>query len=243
MLTLYQFATSPFAEKVRRALNYKRVPYEIHEVVRAAVPEGRYVHVSASGKFPAITHAGHTVQDSTEILEYLDHVFPEPALYPAARRDAALVRALEDWADESLYFYEMTVRLSWAHNLDAALDEFSASMPGVPRDALRANILDAVGKLVSAQGLGRKSHAAVVADLQRHFLALEDMLAGQDWLVGGQLSAADLAVLAQVNALLYARECRELLATCPNVIGWRARADVLAPGAAPVSMSAKEPHA
>ena len=42
---------------------------------------------------------------------------------------------IEEWADESLYFYEMTMRLTWG-NLEAALDEFAATMPGVPKDNL-----------------------------------------------------------------------------------------------------------
>ena len=72
MITLYQFATSPFTEKVRRALAYKQLPYTVHEVERAAVPAGKYAGISATGKFPAIDHDGTVVWDSTDILDYLD---------------------------------------------------------------------------------------------------------------------------------------------------------------------------
>ena len=173
MIKLYQLATSPFTEKVRRALAYKGLAYDVHEVDRPAVPGGQYVAVSPTGKFPAIDHDGQTVWDSTDIVLHLDHAFPDRRLIPADPRDAAFAHVLEDWADESLYFYEMTMRLAWAHNLDASLDEFSAGMPGVPREHLRKGILEGVGALTKAQGLGRKPPEQVTADVERHFAALD----------------------------------------------------------------------
>lgn len=42
MLALYQFATSPFTEKVRRAFHYKGLDFEVNEVARArAALEGK----------------------------------------------------------------------------------------------------------------------------------------------------------------------------------------------------------
>ncbi|OYU35730.1 glutathione S-transferase family protein [Novosphingobium sp. PASSN1] len=229
MITLYQLASSPFSEKVRRALNYKQVPFEIHEVERAAVPQGRYADVSASGKFPSIVIDGTATQDSTDILIALEAAHPAPGLYPQAPREAALAHVIEDWADESLYFYEITMRLSWEHNLEGALDEFMVTMPGIPRDTLRTMVLEGAGALVKTQGLGRKAREVVVADVGRHFAALDAMLDGRDWLAGTTLSAADLAVTAQVSALLYAAEARDLLAQYPRIAAWRARIDAIAP--------------
>jgi glutathione S-transferase len=229
MITLYQLSTSPFTEKVRRALAYKGLAYEVHEVDRVAVASGRYAKVSPTGKFPAIDHAGRSVWDSTDILHHLEGAFPEPSLVPADPREAGLAHVLEDWADESLYFYEMTMRLAWPHNLEAALDEFSAGMPGVPRDHLKKAILDGVGALTQAQGLGRKPPEQVVADVQRHFGAMDALLEGRDWLVGTAISMADLAVRAQLTALLYAVEAREALETTRNVKPWMARVDRIAP--------------
>ena len=65
MITLYQFASSPFSEKVRRALGYKALAYDIHEVERSAMPAGRYAAISPTGKFPVIDHDGRTIADST----------------------------------------------------------------------------------------------------------------------------------------------------------------------------------
>ena len=229
MITLYQFSTSPFTEKVRRALNYKSIPFDVHEVARAKVPQGDYAHVSPTGKFPAITHGDTNVWDSTDIIQYLDANFEGPSLIPPTAYDAAIAHAVEEWADESLYFYEMTMRLTWEHNLDAALDEFAATMPGVPKEALRPMIIEGVTKLVEAQGLGRKPRDQIVSDTERHLKALDGMLEGRDWLVGDALSVADLAVIGQLNALLYAKEAKEIFTTTKNIAPWMARVDEVAP--------------
>lgn len=229
MITLYQFATSPFTEKVRRVLNYKGLAFDVHEVARAKVPAGEYKHVSPTGKFPALQDGDHTVWDSTDIIHHLEANHGGASLIPSNPREAALAHAIEEWADESLYFYEMTMRLAWEHNLDAALEEFAAGMPGVPKETLRPLILENVGKLVEAQGVGRKPRDQVVSDVERSFQALDNMLDGREWLCGDALSYADLAVVAQLNALIYAQEAKASLDGTKHIKAWMARVDAAAP--------------
>ncbi len=229
MLTLYQFSTSPFAEKVRRALNYKGIPFDIHEVARARVAEGDYEHVSPTGKFPSIRDGDAVVWDSTDILYHLERSYGGPVLVPPGSRDAALAHAIEEWADESLYFYEMTMRLTWEHNLDTALDEFARTLPGVPKPQLKSLIVEASTRLTQAQGVGRKPRDQVVRDVKRHFEALDGLLDGRAWLVGDALSIADLAVIAQVNALRCAEEAEAALQTTRHVLDWIGRVDGAAP--------------
>ncbi|MGI9326331.1 MAG: glutathione S-transferase family protein [Pseudomonadales bacterium] len=230
MIMLYQFATSPFTEKVRRALNYLQIPFDVHEVARAKVPEGTYQEVSPTGKFPAIRDGDDVIWDSTDIIYHVNNKASNgKSLVPASGRDAALAHALEEWADESLYFYEMTMRLTWAHNLESALDEFAESMPGVPRDNLKNLIQKSVTQMTQAQGVGRKPREQVLNDVERHFTALEQLLEGREWLVGDDLSFADLAVISQVNAMLYASEARASIENKSSVLAWLERVDQIAP--------------
>ena len=229
MITLYQFKTSPFTEKVRRALNYLEIPFDVHEVARARVPQGDYADVSPTGKFPALKDGDTVVWDSTDILYHLQTLAKDKRIIPENERDAGIAHAIEEWADESLYFYEMTMRLTWEHNLEAALDEFAATMPGVPKDNLRELIKQGVTQVVTAQGLGRKPRDQVVSDVERHLSALESMLAGRDWLVGESLSIADLGVIGQLNALLYAQEAKDAIENKPNIRAWMTRIDEVAP--------------
>ena len=87
--------------------------------------------------------------------------------------------------------------------------------------------------MTTTQGIGRKPVEQIVADVERQFQALDRMLDGRDWLVGDRPSRADLSVIAQVNALLYAQEAREALDRTRNVKAWMTRVDALAPVAQP----------
>lgn len=228
MIRLYQFSTSPFAEKVRRALHYKGLSYSIHEVDRRNAREGGYSNVSPTGKFPAIEDGESVVWDSTDIIYYLDEQYSDHSLVPSDPRSAAEAHAIEEWADESLYFYEMTIRLTWEHNLDEALDEFVETMPAIPRDQLRQMIIQSTSELTSAQGIGRKPRDQVVADVERHFQHLEGLLTDREWLVGERLTYADLAVVSQLNAMLYACEARTAMANKRLIRPWIDRVNSLA---------------
>ncbi len=229
MIKLYQFKTSPFTEKIRRAMNYKGIAFDVVEVERAKVSEGKYADVSPTGKFPCIKDGDQPVWDSTDIIHHLETKGEGASLIPHDVREAALAHVIEDWADESLYFYEMTMRLAWEHNLVNALDEFAETMPGVPKDSVKDLVLAGVGQVVQTQGVGRKPREQIVADAQRHFRALDAMLAGREWLAGDALSYADLAVIAQVNALIYAQEAKDAFDASKNIKAWMARVDACAP--------------
>ncbi|MEM7413786.1 MAG: glutathione S-transferase family protein [Myxococcota bacterium] len=227
MITLYQFATSPLCEKVRRILNYKGLPFEIHEVPRAKAAE--YAHVSPTGKFPAIEDDGTAVWDSTDIAHHLEAKGGDRLLVPADPREAAMVHVLEDWADESLYFYEITMRVAWEHNASRVAEEFAATMPGMTAEAVLPLVTKAAQELTSKQGLGRKPQDQVVRDVERHIAALEGLLGGGDWLVGNTVSLADIAVLVELNALEYAQEAAERLTASVPVAAWRKRTSEIAP--------------
>ena len=114
MLTLYQFSSSPFTEKVSRILSFKGLDYNIEEVNRLKTKQ--YRDVSPFAKFPAIDIDGNKFCDSTDIAYALDEAFPEKRIIPEDDLLRSKVHIMEDWADESLYFYEMTMRVSWKHN-------------------------------------------------------------------------------------------------------------------------------
>ncbi|MGD9924766.1 MAG: maleylacetoacetate isomerase [Pseudorhodoplanes sp.] len=100
-MKLYTYFRSSAAYRVRIALNLKDQPYEM-------VP----VHLTRDGgqhktagfrainpqmRVPALTLSnGNTIIQSLAILEYLDEVYPEPALLPVDALDRARVRAVSE---------------------------------------------------------------------------------------------------------------------------------------------------
>jgi len=224
VIRLYQFEISPFCDKVRRILHMKGQPYEAVEVPLSRA--GRDVRgLNPAGKLPAIEHEGRVVADSTDIAHYLEERFPEPALLPRDPRERALCHVLEDWADESLYFYEMRLRFTFPHNARRWIPRLVAHDPGWMKGLAPLVLPRMMRRLTRVQGVGRKSREQVLADVARHLDAVDALLAGSEWLVGGAVSLADIAVFAQLFCVRGADEGAELVEARPAVAAWMERVE------------------
>src|SRR3546814_18118542 len=71
---------------------------------------GKLKRLSPAGKVPILELDGVVLHDSSDICRALESYAPSPALFPVDPQARALVDILEAWADESLYFFEMTMR-------------------------------------------------------------------------------------------------------------------------------------
>lgn len=222
---VHGFDVSPFSDKVRRALRLKGVDYRWSEILVSKA--GGRKDLSPTGKYPVLDHDGRLVRDSSDILTYLDATFPDPSLTPERSRDRALATILEDWADESLYFYDLTMR-AWPHNRDWFARDLLHHESGWKKGLLARLLPGALGKVARTQGLGRKDQATVTADLAMLYDALDALLDG-DWLAGPRISRADLAVRAMVNVLGRTREGAALVNARPALDAWCRRVDAVAP--------------
>lgn len=222
MLVLHQFEVSPFCDKVRRVLHYKRRPYETREVPPTETLV-RLRRLNPIGKVPVIEHAGTVVADSSEIVRYLDATFPDPPIFPDDLRDRALCHVIEDWADESLYFFELWLRFGVRENAQEWSRRASHSEPPLIRRATEAALPTFMRNVLKAQGVGRKSPAAVLDDLDRHLGAIDVWLGEGEWLVGGRLSIADIAAYSQLACAGETDEGASLLARHAHVLAWMER--------------------
>ena len=98
------FSGSPFAIKVQRVLQYKRLPFEVEEVGWLERAQ-RLPALAASRKLPVLRYDGEQIEDSTVIAHELEARHARPALIPADPLLAARCHFLEEWADEALYWY------------------------------------------------------------------------------------------------------------------------------------------
>lgn len=98
-LRLYTSWFSTFARKVALGLELKGLPYEaVDALARDFRPE--LLRLNPRAEVPVLTDGDLVVVNSSDILQYLDWRYPEPALYPAAIDDRVAARALERLADE-----------------------------------------------------------------------------------------------------------------------------------------------
>jgi len=219
LIVLHQFEISPFCDKVRRVLRYKGQAFETREVPTGKAPLV-LPKLSRTGKLPCLEHDGRVIADSTDIAEYLEELFPEPPLIPEDPRERALCHVLEDWADESLYFYEMTLRFGLKHNARRFVEHLVAHDPPWMRPALAKAVAPIVRRTSKAQGVGRKSIGQLRTDLARHTSAIEGLLQGQTHLIGDRLTLADIAVAVQLLCIRQTPEGQEALAGHDRVAAW-----------------------
>ena len=117
---LWQFRFSHFNEKARWALDWKGIAH-----VRRSLLPGfhipRVLWMTGQKSLPVLVLDGETIHDSTRIIERLERLRPEPALYPADATERRRALALEEFFDEELgphvrraLFYELLPETEFA---------------------------------------------------------------------------------------------------------------------------------
>ena len=108
-LILHQYALSPFAEKARLMLGFKGLPWR-GVTVPATLPKPDVVALTGGYRRTPFLQIGADIYcDTALIAEVLEHLQPEPALFPAHFKGAA--RVFAQWADTSLFWAAMTYSL------------------------------------------------------------------------------------------------------------------------------------
>mgnify|MGYP001123188074 CR=1 FL=1 len=126
MLTLYHHNISVCAQKVRIAFDEKRLAYEGKEIDLMAGEhlEPAFLAINPKGLVPVLIHDGETICESTVILEYIEDVFPQHPLRPAAPVARARMRTWTKVPDEGLHIAcaSVTYASAFVHQLRAHHD-------------------------------------------------------------------------------------------------------------------------
>ena len=223
-IIIYQYEISPFSDKVRRALKLKGLEYKIGEVLPTKAK--KWKHISPTGKFPAMQYDDNIIVDSTDIINYLEEKHPDPALIPSDPKNRAWAHILEDWSDESLYFYDLAIR-SKENNSKLLADDISRHESDLNKKILGLLIPKAISKNAHVQGLGRKDSTTLDQEIRKHFSALETLLTDQEFLCGPEISSADLAVVSMLHVLIRAEEPAAALPNYSRLQEWKAKVDEL----------------
>ena len=97
-LTLYSYWRSSAAYRVRIGLTLKGLEYDtvpVHLVRNGGEQHGdEYAAANPQKLVPMLKHGDRMLRQSLAILEYLDELWPEPALLPRDARERQRVRAL-----------------------------------------------------------------------------------------------------------------------------------------------------
>jgi glutathione S-transferase len=226
---LWQLQISHYVEKVRWALDYKRVPH-----VRRTLLPGLHVFTArrltgASSTTPVLTIDGRSTGDSTQIIAAIEERWPHPALCPADAAQRSRALELEEFFDEELgphlrrAFYQELLPHS-----ELVVPLFTYGRPRAAR-ILRAGfpLLRAAMRrrfAISAESAAT-SRANVVAAMDR----LEREVSTTGYLIGDSFSVADLTAAALFYGVVRPREFPYPMVADDDLPGsWREFADSLA---------------
>src|SRR5579864_3077924 len=95
---LHQWERSPFCRKVRKVLRHKRIDFSV--VNYNGLLGRRAAKLSPAGLLPVLDFNGERVQDSSDIVAFLELHVPQCPVVPPKPDQRALALLLEDWADE-----------------------------------------------------------------------------------------------------------------------------------------------
>ena len=190
---LWQLQLSHYNEKVRWALDYKRVPH-----IRRSLLPGLHIFKAMrltgdTSTTPVLTLDGRSIGDSTRIIAEIEERWPQPPLYPRdpAQRRRAL--ELEEFFDEELgphirrvAYYELLP------HPELVIPLFAHGQPLAARTLLRAGFPMLRRRMrqrfeITAETAGT-SRAKTVAAMDR----VEREISPSGFLVGESFTVADL---------------------------------------------------
>ena len=226
-IVLHQWEMSPFCNKTRRCLTYKGLAYTT--INYNGLLARKAASLSPAGKLPVLDYDGERIQDSSRIAEFLDSRHPEKPLYLKDRQHLAAARLWEDWAGQSLYFYQIYFRMLDPVSLERALDLICAGRPGWERAILKAVFKRRYPKKLNQQGLGRLPREEVERQFFGLLSDLDTLFAERRWVAGDSLSIADLSVLAQLSELVRTSDLAPRVLALSKLKEWYERCNRAAP--------------
>jgi glutathione S-transferase len=189
-MIIYGSLVSPFVRKLLGYLGEKAIEFEL-KGVGIGDPDPGFRAASPLGKMPAMDDDGFTLADSSAIIHYLEAKYPDPVMIPTDPRARG--------------------RVIW-------WDEFGDTVFAACSGKLFFN------RIVAPKFLGREGDLAAAAqaeaeELPKLLAYLESAIPASGFLVGDQMTLADLAV---ASPLMNLRHCGSGVdaAAYPKIAAW-----------------------
>jgi len=193
MLELYHGPVSTASERARLVLEEKGLSWTSHPVdlFNGGQHRPEYRALNRMGQVPTLVHDGFALRESSVIAEYLDEVFPDSPLRPAAPHDRARARLWDKTIDEVHPFtgvltYAIAFRPALLQKPKEELAALVAAIADPARRALRQSVLD--------HGVAAPEMKPAVGCYVRLLDEMEAQLAETPYLAGASFSTADAAV-------------------------------------------------
>ncbi|MCY4395345.1 MAG: glutathione S-transferase family protein [Rhodospirillaceae bacterium] len=205
---LFHFHGSSCSQKTRIVLNLKGVEWEAHPI---DLPKGenlsaRFLGINPRGLVPTLVIDGDVHIESNDIVTLLDRRFPVPRLIPEGREAdmAELLRHEDDLHhDLRTISFRFTQPRPRAPKSPEALADYRAGGSGTvqgDRDPNKAAEI-AYWERMARDGITDEAIRVSAARFRREFEELDRRLGAAPYILGAQMSMADIAWFIYVNRL------------------------------------------
>lgn len=227
-LHLFHFADSTCSQKIRIFLSLKGIEWQSHHLnlARKAHQTPFYMGINPRGLVPTLVHDGKVIIESNDILTYLDRTFPQTPLIPEAHA-AQIAARLQVEDDLHLPIRAITMRFVFPSFLAKRSEEEIVAYEGLGTGTVRGVADPHKAREVAFwRRMAENGYVpdADIIDAYRRFDAqleeFDDLLQAQDFLVGDQITVADIAWYIYLRRL---GRAGFPLNKYTNVIGWYAK--------------------
>jgi glutathione S-transferase len=217
-LILHNYGSSPFSEKIRLVLGYKKLPWKSVQIP-PIMPKPDVVALTGGYRKTPVLQVGADIYcDSALICDVLEHVRPDPTLYPPHLK--GVCRIFAQWADSSLFWAAMAYNLQpkGAAHVFAKAPPEAAKAFGEDRKAMTGNMV-------------RLRPGDATSAYRSYLRRIANMADEHDFLFGMEPCVADFAAY---HGIWYTRNqvpvLADILNATPSVGEWAARVAAIGHG-------------
>jgi glutathione S-transferase len=211
-IILHHYATSPYSEKVRAILGYKRMAWS-SVLVPPVMPKPDVVALTGGYRRTPVMQIGCDVYcDSKLMARVIDRLQPQPALVPAGME--ATCRMIDEWSENVLFFLVVPLAMQ-----PAGMQHFFGKLP-----ASAIEVFQKDRQALFAGGSGRRgSMGATRNQLPSTLRALDTQLGAMPYVTGAAPTLADFCVFHPMWFVFSNPGIAAFLDPYPNLLAWTRR--------------------
>lgn len=224
MIVLYHNDMSLTSQKVRFVLSEKGIDWQSREIDlqnREQTTPG-FLNVNPRGMVPVLVHDSEVVIESNIIAQYLDDLFPAPALMPESALERARVRLWLQMLDTERHDHitVLTYSIVFRHIIMKRIPDaeerrtFYQDIPNYDRRILLSEIIE--------KGVESPRFEMSMAAYRGVITEINEALKSGGWLVGDRLSLADIGYAPYITRLDQLG-LQGLWEDMPRVVDWYER--------------------
>ncbi len=217
-LILHHYPSSPFAEKIRLILGYKKLAWQ-SVIIPMIMPKPHLTALTGGYRRTPVLQIGADIYcDTALIADVLEKLAPTPSLYPSPVNGVS--RIVAQWADSQVF------QAAMAYNFQPAgvADVFA----GAPETVVQAFVAD---RAAMRGGAPRMSIGEGTSTYKSQLRRLSDMLTEHPYLMGTVPTIADFSAY---HALWFTLErtpsVAGILDATPLIKDWMARMKAIGHG-------------